>query len=206
MTRVEDAAFAVSLGAAYVGVIFAGGPRMLTVNRASEVFALVPQQKRVGVFGDQSTEEIARVADELQLSVVQLHGDSNPRRIEAIRRDFQGTIWKVQRVATARDLAVDLTGLAANDGILIDAYVPGTLGGTGVALPWAEIAEDFAALQATCRKLILAGGLNPGNVGQAIRALAPSVVDVSSGVELSPGIKDHQKMQAFRDAVRALDT
>lgn len=205
MTRAEDAAFAASLEAAYVGVVFAGGPRMLTVDRAVEVLTSVVPPKRVGVFGDQSVDEIVRAADRLRLNAVQLHGESDPRRIEEIRRRFDGEIWKVQRVARAGQLDLSETGLLDRDAVLIDAYVKGALGGTGVALPWEEIASEVSALQRSGRKLILAGGLTHENVGRAIRTLAPYVVDVSSGVESSPGIKDHQKMQAFRNAVRALD-
>jgi phosphoribosylanthranilate isomerase len=91
----------------------------------------------------------------------------------------------------------------AGDGILIDAFVPGALGGTGTALPWGEMTRDFAELRGRARRIILAGGLRPENVAKAIAALSPNVVDVSSGVESAPGIKDHDRMRAFRDAVEA---
>jgi phosphoribosylanthranilate isomerase len=206
MMRAEDADFAASLDAEYVGVIFAGGPRVLTVQQAMEVLAPVSRYRRVGVFGDQTVDEVVRAADWAQLGVVQLHGDSSPRRIEEIRRDFEGEIWKVQRVAGAGQLNVDQTGLTERDAVLVDAYVAGALGGTGITLPWDEIAPEFHALQRSRRRIVLAGGLNPDNVARAIRTLAPYGVDVSSGIESSPGIKDHQKMQAFSNAVRALDT
>lgn len=206
MTRAEDADFAASLSAAYVGVIFAGGPRMVTPARAAEVLAGVEPARRVGVFGDQPSGEIVRTADRLRLEAVQLHGASDPRRIEEIRRGFGGKIWKVQRVAAAGQLHVDETGLLGDDAVLVDAYVPGVLGGTGVALPWDEMASEFVALQRSGRRLVLAGGLTHENVGRAIRTLGPWVVDVSSGVESAPGIKDHQKMRAFADAARGLDT
>lgn len=204
LTREEDAEYAAELGADYLGVIFAGGPRMLTVKRAMEVLAPVGMHwRRVGVFGDQSADEIARAADWLQLSVVQLHGDSTAERIAAIRRDYEGAIWTVCRVAGAGlpsgvDPLID-----AGDGILVDAFVPGQLGGTGIALPWEEMKSDFATLQARRKTVILAGGLRHDNVGRAIATLAPDVVDVSSGVEVAPGIKDHDRMRWFRDAVHA---
>ncbi|MGH7623143.1 MAG: phosphoribosylanthranilate isomerase, partial [Gemmatimonadaceae bacterium] len=109
----------------------------------------------------------------------------------------------VVRVAGG-ELPPEAMGAArAGDGLLIDAYAPGALGGTGVALPWAELSDAIGALRAACgeRPLILAGGLRPGNVAKAIAALAPAVVDVSSGVESAPGVKDHARMRAFRDAV-----
>jgi phosphoribosylanthranilate isomerase len=206
LTRAEDADFAQELGARYVGVIFAGGPRMLTVARAMEVLAPVSTSRgvfRVGVFADQSADEIARAADSLQLSVVQLHSDTSVDRITAIRRGYDGAVWPACRVAGSR-LPPGIDALAdAGDGILIDAFVPGTLGGTGTALPWGEMTRAFAELRARTGRIILAGGLRPENVAKAIAALSPSVVDVSSGVESAPGIKDHDRMRAFRDAVEA---
>jgi len=85
----------------------------------------------------------------------------------------------------------------------LDAHVPGKLGGTGVTLPWAMLIERLQPLRSRAAKLVLAGGLRPENVASAIRVLQPDVVDVSSGVETAPGIKDHARMRAFRDAVRA---
>jgi phosphoribosylanthranilate isomerase len=204
LTREEDAEYAADLGATYLGVIFAGGPRMLTVKRAMEVFAPVGMRRlRVGVFGDQSADEIARAADWLQLSVVQLHGDTTPERIAAIRRDYDGLIWTVCRVAGAGLPSHVESLIDAGDGILVDAFSPGQLGGTGITLPWGEMKSDFASLRARHKTVILAGGLRPENVAQAMAALSPNVVDVSSGVESAPGIKDHDRMRAFRDAVEA---
>lgn len=202
LTRAVDVQEAVALGAAYVGVIFAGGPRTLAADAAQEVLAAAPATvRRVGVFGDQSAAEIARIAERLELDVVQLHGVSPEDRVGTLRSLFTGQIWRVVRVASG--------GLAANqaangdgaDAILLDAHVPGsTLGGTGVTLPWADLAEGLGGLRRRV-KIVLAGGLRAENVARAIAALGPDVVDVSSGVEVSPGIKDHEKMRAFRDAV-----
>jgi len=204
LTRPEDAEFAVELGADYTGVIFAGGPRMLTLERAMEVLAVVPTSRRVGVFGDQSADEITRAADWVQLHAVQLHGETSPDRIAAIRQDFAGEIWAVCRVAgTALPPSVEEAFAHANR-VLLDAYVPGALGGTGTTIPWTDIAGQVRGIRDRQRKpLILAGGLRPENIAIAIAALAPDMVDVSSGVESAPGIKDHARMRAFRDAVRA---
>jgi len=87
---------------------------------------------------------------------------------------------------------------ATADGVVLDTYVPGVLGGTGVALPWEELASRLDELRST--RLILAGGLRPENVARAVSLVAPDVVDVSSGVEIEVGIKDREKMRAFRDA------
>ncbi|HXT18831.1 MAG TPA: phosphoribosylanthranilate isomerase [Gemmatimonadaceae bacterium] len=206
LTRAEDVREAVALGASYVGVIFAGGPRNLTPARAREVLGEVPGRvRRVGVFGDQSPEEIATAAFEASLSVVQLHGASDPMRISRIRDQFTGEVWPVLRVAGA-ELPPEAAELAyAGDGLLLDALVAGGLGGTGVTLPWDALSAAIARLRSGV-KIVLAGGLRAENVAQAIGALDPDVVDVSSGVEQpgSPGVKDHQRMRAFRDAVESV--
>jgi phosphoribosylanthranilate isomerase len=201
LTRSEDAEFAVSLGAAYVGVIFAGGPRMLTPERALAVLREIPPGvRRVGVFADQSATDIARTVDAVGLDVVQLHGLADARRIGDIRAAVNAAVWPVVRVAgeiipeTTREL------LRLGDGLLLDALVPGTLGGTGVTLAWTRVCNELQRIRGDA-PIILAGGLRPENVAEAIAALGPNVVDVSSGVESAPGIKDHERMRAFRDAV-----
>ena len=201
LTRPEDADFAASLGAAYVGVIFAGGPRSLNVPRAMEVLGVVPRTvARVGVFADQSPDEVARIAGVLQLDVLQLHGSFDPQRVAALRRVFDGEIWPVCRLSSATLPTTVADVFSVGDGLLLDASVPGKLGGTGVTLPWAELSEPLRELR-RFKRIILAGGLRPENVGRAIAELSPDVVDVSSGVESAPGIKDHDRMREFRDAV-----
>ena len=204
LTRPEDAAFAAELGAAFCGVIFAGGPRNLTVDRAAQVLSAVPRPVgRVGVFADQAPEEIGRVAERLGLDVVQLHAPADASRVAAVRRHFHGHVWPVRRVA-GPNLASDVaSAIAAGDGLLLDAFTPGALGGTGIPISWAEIAAELAAVRSATKPIVLAGGLRPENVAEAIAALSPDVVDVSSGVEASPGFKDHARMRAFRDAVLA---
>jgi phosphoribosylanthranilate isomerase len=200
LMRPEDARYAAYLGASYVGVIFAGGPRVLTPDRAAAVLGDVPSSVlRVGVFGDQSEVEIAKVVDAVGLGVVQLHGGSTLERISRVRSVTSAAIWPVVRVTDALPRTLSPL-LDAADGLLLDAYVPGALGGTGVSFAWSSIAQDLQAIRAGTR-IILAGGLRPENVADAIAALAPDVVDVSSGVESAPGIKDHDRMRAFRDAV-----
>jgi phosphoribosylanthranilate isomerase len=217
LTRPEDADFAASLRAEYVGVIFAGGPRSRTLEQAMDVFAPVSRigPRRVGVFADQSPDEIARAADWLQLDVVQLHVTSSVARIEAVRANYDGDIWAVHRVATPA-LPPELFDLLdGSDGLVLDSFVAGTLGGTGVPMEWSALVGDVNRVRDRLRiprstrmgnrPLVLAGGLRPENVGTAIRTLSPSVVDVSSGVESAPGIKDHSRMRAFREAVDALN-
>jgi phosphoribosylanthranilate isomerase len=131
--------------------------------------------------------------------VLQLHGQPAPERVLRLQRRFHGEIWPVIRVsgqalsAQARELA---EGAAA---FLLDSAGPNGLGGSGVAFDWRAIAEQVEQVRIG-RRVVVAGGLRPENVARAIEVLRPDVVDVSSGVERAPGIKDHQLMRAFRDA------
>jgi phosphoribosylanthranilate isomerase len=200
MTRPEDAQMAASLGASYVGVIFAGGPRAVTAERAKLILANVPRRVRaVGVFAGQDVDEIQRIVDVAGLDVVQLHGEATEARIAQLRETINAEIWPVVRVSGV--LPEGLAGLVdASDGLLLDAYVPNALGGTGVSFAWSAVAAELQTIRGE-QPIILAGGLRPENVAEAIAALSPDVVDVSSGVESAPGIKDHERMRAFRDAV-----
>lgn len=202
MTRPEDALHAATLGARYVGVVFAESPRQLTDEQARVVLDVVPMGvSRVGVFGDAKPEQIAMRAEKLGLDVVQLHGDPKPRTITRVRKNWRGRVWAVQRIngADVPPTASDLFDAA--DAIVLDSRVADKLGGTGVVLPWDELRDRIAAIRTSRTRLVLAGGLNPENVRRAIASLTPDVVDVSSGVESSTGVKDHDKMRAFRDAV-----
>lgn len=202
LTRPQDAEHAAALGASYVGVIFAGGPRLLTVGRAAQVLERVPDGVgRVGVFGEQSAEEIAEAAERLSLSVAQLHAQADLARIERLRGLFTGEIWLVQHVGVG-DASVDPAAptVAAVDGVLLDTHVPGLMGGTGRSFDWERLDLGSDTIWHE-KRLILAGGLRPENVARAIATVHPDVVDVSSGVESAPGIKDHDRMTAFRDAV-----
>jgi phosphoribosylanthranilate isomerase len=200
LTRPDDARAAASLGAGYVGVIFAGGPRQLRPLRARDVLERAgPAVKRVGVFGTQTVAEIARVAREAGLQVVQLHGDTNADEIRRVRDAAQVAVWAVVRVRGKVDpssvASLDVTA----DAIVFDAFAADQLGGTGTTFDWTALVDEARPRRA---KVVLAGGLTPSNVGAAIAALNPDIVDVSSGVESSPGIKDHDRMRAFADAVR----
>lgn len=206
LTRVEDAEQAIALGAAYVGVIFAGGPRLLTGDAAREVLAPAAgtATRRVGVLGQQSSDEALQLANLASLEVLQLsYGGERSRRV-GLRSAFRGEIWAVAHVQPGTS-SLDDVALWFDDGIdavVLDAAVAGQLGGTGVALEWSALHPAVERLKSRGR-VVLAGGLRPANVAQAIAELHPDVVDVSSGVERAPGIKNPELMRAFAHAVRA---
>ena len=197
LTREEDAAYAATLGANYAGVIFAGGPRELTPERARDVHAAAGMSlRKVGVFGADFRTRIGEVTRIAPLDVVQLHADPTVADVHDARAVFGGLVWAAVRIEGEQipESAAEL--FSAADAVLLDARVPGMLGGAGVALPWVRIAEALKRIREGGR-LVLAGGLRPQNVSDAVAALAPDIVDVSSGVESAPGIKDHARMEAF---------
>lgn len=200
LTRPEDARHAEASGAAFLGAILASGPRLLTPERAREVLGTRRDGvQRVAVFGDQSPDALLTLADAIDLDVLQLHGARTPEVVHQLRQRSGRTVWPVMRMAssTMPDEAVALADAAGH--LVLDALVVGQLGGTGVALDWAGLANGVAALRRSVPavRIILAGGLRPSNVAEAIRLLSPDVVDVSSGVEAAPGLKDGALVQQF---------
>ena len=201
LTRLEDAREAARIGAGYLGVIFAGGPRSQSAERAREILGdRGGNARRVGVFGAATPAEINRVAEVADLDIIQLHADPNPETVAAVRRGTARIVWAALRIrgTVIPDGAAELFDTA--DGIVLDARAEHALGGTGLTLPWDDLGACIAPLRR--ETLVLAGGLTPANVARAVRALSPDVVDVSSGVESSPGIKDHTLMRAFVEAIR----
>jgi phosphoribosylanthranilate isomerase len=209
LTRAADAAELPALGAGYAGVIFAGGPRLSTPAQAADILRPLAgtSVRRVAVFGTQQVHEMLEIADKVVLDVLQLTAGVNRDILVALRAGFAGEIWPVAHTQPGASRSnVDpidwyADGAAA---VVLDAAVPGTLGGTGVPLDWQAMAPDIARLREVGR-VVLAGGLRPENVAEAVRVAAPDVVDVSSGVERSPGVKDLEQMRAFADAVRACE-
>ena len=200
LARSIDAEYADAAGVGYLGVIFAGGPRERTPAQARDTLA-GRRARRVGVFADQSEGAIASIVEQVGLHVVQLHGAADPERVERVRAATGKEVWAVVRTADG-DLPESIEELGdAADALLIDANVPGKLGGSGVRVPWDRLGESLDALDYHPR-IVLAGGLTPDNVSEAIELVGPNVVDVSSGVESSPGIKDHALIRAFVAAVR----
>jgi phosphoribosylanthranilate isomerase len=155
--------------------------------------------RRVGVFGDQGADEIAMLAARAQLDVVQLHGASDADLVASLRANFAGEVWRVLRVGEELPDGALRSAADGADAVLVDALVPGRLGGTGAAVDWERL-RGVLDRGGRPPRLVLAGGLRPETVERAILLVAPDVVDVSSGVETAPGIKDHVQMRAFAEA------
>jgi phosphoribosylanthranilate isomerase len=197
LTRPEDAAAAAAAGASYLGVVFAGGPRVVTPDQAARVRAAGAGVPVLGVFGDQPAPEILRVARRAGLAGAQLHGNS-PRE-DARRLRGEGLlVWRVVRIALPADLHLLEDAVHDADAVLVEPRVAHASGGTGTSLDLAVAREARVRLGA--RRMVLAGGLTPETVGTAAALVRPEVVDVSSGVERLPGIKDPVRIAAFLEA------
>jgi phosphoribosylanthranilate isomerase len=204
MTRPEDAALAAEIGASYIGVVFADGPRRVSPQKGRQILdAAGKGVKRVGVFGTNEPEEVERAAEEAHLDIVQLHADPTISDVAAVREKFRGEVWAAIRIAGARIPANAELLFDKADAIVLDARSGTRLGGTGHALPWNDLAVDLALDRGSCA-VVLAGGLSPYNIVSAIKTLGPDIVDVSSGVESAPGIKDPWLMREFYTAATGI--
>lgn len=212
-TNLEDAALAVRLGADAVGFVFAPSKRKVTAEQVAAITPYLPAgTERIGVFTDSTPDEIARVVEVARLDAVQLHGVLDEGRVERIRTLLpQVTIipvvhWEVGNSAVAlSEVSRDLCRIAKFGGfgrVLIDAKVGALSGGTGVALDWGAAREIFEQQREKGLMPILAGGLRPENVAEAIRTASPWGVDVASGVEASPGRKDPARLASFLEQAR----
>ena len=158
----------------------------------------------VGVFVDAGEDALLHSAERAGLEVLQLHGDEPPELASRLRAAGY-TVWKAVRARTAGDFSAAVRVYAgAVDGLLLDGWSAAAHGGTGTRFPWAAVAARRGELPAGV-SLIAAGGLTPGNVAGAVRLLRPHAVDVSSGVERSPGVKDLAEVRRFAAALRAED-
>lgn len=198
VTRARDAEQAVELGAWAVGVIFhPGSPRHCELDAAAEIAAVVRRRAElVGVWVNGHLDEVTERADALGLTAIQLHGDEGPAYCAEIARRTGAIVIKAIRVRAVGDLVALRTH--RTNFHLLDTGHPTLAGGTGETWDWRMLAT--ASRYGPPR--ILSGGLTPENVAEAIATLRPFAVDVASGVESSPGIKDHARMAAFAAAVR----
>ena len=194
MTSLKDALVAVEGGADAVGFIFyKKSPRSVTMKTVREiVLELPPFVDTVGVFVDETAEQINKIADYCNLDIIQLHGDESPTFCKKIRR-------KVIKAFRIKDMqSVKKISNFQVSGFLLDTFSDNLHGGTGKVFDWnlALPAKKFGPV-------IMAGGLTPNNVQQAVRQIRPYGVDVCSGVESEPGIKDHKKVRAFLNNAKA---
>ena len=202
MMRTRDVETALHQGASYVGAVMAGGPRNLTLRDA--VATLAPaagRAKRVVVIRPGRTEEMADIAREFD--VVQVHGDMTPEDVLALRELFSGEIWPVIRTADGSLPSNAAALLSAADAVVFDKKTESGLGGTGEKIDWNVLAHELGKKRVG--RMVLAGGLTPSSVAEAISIFRPDVVDVSSGVEAAPGIKNHDLMREFSKAVRSVE-
>ena len=196
ITHQEDAETAVEAGADALGFVFAPNtPRFVEPDQVAAIVAqLPPFVTTVGLFVSNDTAKIRATIDRCRLDVIQIHADVSPEFCHALGR----RVIKAIRVKDESSLSI-LSDYDVN-AFLLDAYVKGKMGGTGQVFDW-----DLALKAKTYGRIIVAGGLNPDNVAQAVRRVKPYGVDVSSGVESCPGRKDPQKIRDFINAVRSAE-
>ncbi|HVJ92940.1 MAG TPA: phosphoribosylanthranilate isomerase [Labilithrix sp.] len=195
VTTTADALACAELGASAIGLNFVpSSPRCITVGRARDIARAVRSTKVlvVGVVANLSVDEMRALVHDVELGCVQLHGDESPEVLTPLLPHA----YKAVRIATDAD--VSHARRFAGDYLLADAKVAGALGGTGETFDWALVKE-----LARERKLTLAGGLRPENVASAVREVAPWCVDVASGVEDAPGVKNLDAVRAFIAAAGA---
>lgn len=195
ITNLEDALLAASLGADALGfVLYPPSPRAISPDAARAIIAqLPPFVTTVGVFVDEDTARVKELAGQLGLDWVQLHGRESPDYCKSLGR----RVIKGFRIQDENSLTALTAYRGAAQAFLLDAYKKGLAGGTGETFNW-----DLARQARKYGPIILAGGLTPENVAQAIATARPQAVDVASGVEATPGKKDPEKLRAFIDAVK----
>jgi len=212
-TNLEDALLAVELGVEAVGFVFAPSKRQVTAEQVAEMTRMLPEGiSKVGVFTSTNAEEILHAAKTAGLTAVQLHSAFDPKLVDAIDAG-SGSVLHVLQVVDVPvgmdldELRVLLTAVLSHPYVLVallDASHGGVSGGTGKSFDWERTAAVVREVhEATGGRVIVAGGLNPENVGAAIAAFQPWGVDVASGVEAAPGKKDPERLRGFVAAARA---
>jgi phosphoribosylanthranilate isomerase len=204
LTKVDEALACLDAGADRIGLNFhVESPRSVNLARAREIIAAVARPAQiVGVFVNRLADDVTRIAQELDLVAVQLHGDEPLEHLLALDRFWIIRAFRLGSPDDIRAMTDYLEQVRAAgrtpDAVLVDAYVPGRAGGTGSLL-----AHELLDLIPPLPRLILAGGLTPENVAERAQRVRPWMVDVASGVESSPGRKDLAKVRAFIRAVRS---
>ena len=189
ITNARDARAAVRLGADALGFNFyPRSPRYVKKERARAILAALPPfVTAVGVFVDEDPDEVLAICDYVGMDTAQLHGGERPRVLQALSR-----LKRIKAMSVQSERDIDRLPRYPAEAYLLDAFVPGVPGGTGKTFNW-----SLARQALRHGPIILAGGLNPLNVAEAVRTVAPYAVDVASGVETEPGVKDRGMMEAF---------
>jgi len=195
LTRDEDVKAAVAAGADAIGFVFTASPRRISINTAIRLSSYVPKSVlRVGLFLDQDRSEIDRVINSVSLDVLQFHGSETEQECRVFGLPWLKAV-AMENAESAKQAESDYPGAM---GLLLDSHATGKRGGSGKVFDW-SLSRPMA------KPIWLAGGLNPANVARAIHIVRPFAVDVSSGVEAAPGIKDASMIRTFIKAVREVD-
>jgi len=212
LTQLADVEHAVALGADAIGLVFyPPSPRYVAIERAAELARRAgPFVTVTGLFVNAGADDVARVLDQVPLTLLQFHGDETPEQCADIA-DKVGLPWlRALRVQPGIDLVEFADRFAAAQGLLLDAFVEG-YGGGGHVFDWTQIPSQWLPQSpslptpSAAPRLVLSGGLSAQNVAGAIERVRPYAVDVSSGIEAARGVKDHARMTAFVRAVREAD-
>ena len=198
LTRAEDVRLAVELGVDYVGLVFAPhSPRRLLLGQARMLRELVPEEIAVvALVMDNTRSEIEHIVESLQPDLLQFHGSED----DTLATSFGRPYWKaIAMGGQDESVFASLSDYPGAHGFLFDGHAAGEQGGSGQRFDWRRMPTS------TDRPFLLAGGLSPENVALALRTARPWGVDVSSGIESAPGVKDADRMRRFVDAVREAD-
>ncbi|MDG2412337.1 MAG: phosphoribosylanthranilate isomerase [Halioglobus sp.] len=197
ITREADARAAAAAGADAIGLVFyPDSPRAVNLEQAKEIAENVPPFLTVvALFVDEPADVVMRTLNRVPVDVIQFHGDETPEFCAQFRRPW----IKALRMKPGIDVAGEFGRFAGARGMLLDAWQEGKPGGTGQVFDWSLAAQDNYSMP-----LVLAGGLHPDNVAEAVMSVRPAAVDVSGGVESAPGIKDAAQMHRFISAVRSV--
>jgi len=198
ITNKEDALFASECGAAALGFIFyPASPRYIKPEDAQKIISALPGEViKVGVFVNEKAEEIAKIVKYSSIDMIQLHGDESP---EYCRQFPASIIIKAVELKSCNDLNHALSYNAS--AILVDSRHAGLYGGTGLKANW-----ELATALRNKKPLVLSGGLNENNIAEALRKVNPAALDINSGVEISPGKKDHGKLSRIFNVIGEADT
>lgn len=203
LMRIQDARAAAHAGADYLGTILTPGfGRSVAAGFARQISDEIGLPV-VGVTVDEKEERLVELAEAAGVAVLQLHGAETPEMIDRLRDQGDWTIWKARRVRTTEEVeaAIEEFGGVA-DGLLLDGWHPEHQGGSGVRFPW-DLVEPMRDRFPGDLTFIAAGGLRPSNVAEAVQRLDPDIIDVSSGVEITRGVKDAGRLNAFIRNARA---